>query len=471
MKIITRFSPSPTGSLHIGSVRTAFYSWLFARRYNGIFILRIEDTDLNRSTNKSVLEIFNNLNLLGLHWDKGPYFQTKRISRYKNFIFFMLKKKLAYKCYCTKERLTKLRNYQIKNNIKPKYDRKCRNKNFSSEYSNNSYVVRFKNPKSGVVSFVDKIRGLIQFSNSELDDLIIQRSNGIPTYNFCVVIDDLDSGVTHVIRGEDHINNTPRQINILNALNAKIPVYAHLSMVLDRSGKKLSKRNNVLSIEEYLKNGFLSSSILNYIFRLGWASGNQEIFTLKDMIKNFSLKNIGNSPSIFNEKKLLWFNNYYIKNTLFKFIRLELQKKFKKYMINVDIGPKLESVFDLLKMQCSTLDEIVIKSFYFYKKVNYFHCVYFKKFINNKIYYILHKLYVVLKNIIVWDIYNLSKTFKNICLFFKLSLKDIIVPVRIILTGSISSPSIYIIMCILKKEETLQRIMEAMYYYKKNKLL
>ncbi|WP_343189498.1 glutamate--tRNA ligase [Buchnera aphidicola] len=463
MKVITRFSPSPTGNLHIGNLRTALYSWLFAKHYNGKFILRIEDTDTKRCKKKYIEEIISSLKILGLNWDKGPYFQSERLNKYKKFIFYMLKYNLAYKCYCSKKRLKKLREMQIKKGIKPKYDKKCRNNNKKNFYKKN-FVIRFKNPLSGKVIFFDKIRGKIEFNNNELDDLIIQRNNGLPTYNFCVVIDDLEMGVTHVIRGEDHINNTPRQINILKSLNAKIPVYAHLSMVLDNFGKKLSKRNNSKSLIYYLKNGFFSESLLNYISRLGWSHGNKEIFTINEIIKKFSLNKISNSPSIFNENKLLWYNNYYMNILPKDYVIKELKKKYIKFNIDISFGPDIEKIFSLFKSRVNTLNEIVVNSIYFYKEVNYNNCINYNLYINKDTNIILSRLYVILKYLYPWNVENLSCIIKRLSVIFNIHLPNFLMTLRIILTGLKNSPSIYLIIYILKKKNTLKRIKNFIYY-------
>ncbi|MCV2525636.1 MAG: glutamate--tRNA ligase, partial [Candidatus Lightella neohaematopini] len=271
MSIITRFSPSPTGYLHIGSIRTALYSWLFARNKNGKFILRIEDTDLVRSNKEYYKQhIMDSMTWLGINWDNIPYCQTNRLNRYYSIINYMLKNNIAYKCFCSSNRLNKLRELQLVNKIKPKYDGHCRNIKYTNNSSNN-YVVRFRNPDSGYVIFEDLVRGKILFNNNEIDDLIILRANNIPTYNFCSVIDDYDMGITHIIRGEEHISNTPRQINILKSLGMNLPNYAHLSMLLDKNGKKLSKRNKSTNIMHYYNIGILKEALLNYIIKLGWS--------------------------------------------------------------------------------------------------------------------------------------------------------------------------------------------------------
>nr|GME07298.1 glutamate--tRNA ligase [Ipomoea batatas] len=288
MKIKTRFAPSPTGFLHVGGARTALYSWLFARHHQGEFVLRIEDTDLERSTPEAIEAIMDGMNWLSLDWDEGPYYQTKRFDRYNAVIDEMQEAGTAYKCYCSKERLEALRETQMANGEKPRYDGRCRDSH-EHHAADEPHVVRFRNPQEGSVIFDDQIRGPIEFSNQELDDLIIRRTDGSPTYNFCVVVDDWDMGITHVVRGEDHINNTPRQINILKAIGAQVPVYAHVSMILGDDGKKLSKRHGAVGVMQYRDDGYLPEALLNYLVRLGWSHGDQEIFSVKEMTALFSL--------------------------------------------------------------------------------------------------------------------------------------------------------------------------------------
>ena len=311
MKIKTRFAPSPTGYLHVGGARTALYSWLFSRHAGGEFVLRIEDTDLERSTQDAIDAIMDGMNWLNLDWDEGPYFQTKRFDRYNAVIDEMLEQGTAYKCYCSKERLEALREKQMENGEKPRYDGHCRDSQ-CSHTDDEPHVVRFRNPQEGSVIFDDKIRGPIEFSNQELDDLIIRRTDGSPTYNFCVVVDDWDMEITHVIRGEDHINNTPRQINILKALGAPVPEYAHVSMILGDDGKKLSKRHGAVGVMQYRDDGYLPQALLNYLVRLGWSHGDQEIFSIDEMKEFFTLEAINKSASAFNTEKLQWLNHHYI---------------------------------------------------------------------------------------------------------------------------------------------------------------
>lgn len=366
MKIKTRFAPSPTGYLHVGGARTALYSWLFARNHGGEFVLRIEDTDLERSTPEAIEAIMDGMNWLSLEWDEGPYFQTKRFDRYNAVIDQMLEEGTAYKCYCSKERLEALREEQMAKGEKPRYDGRCRHSH-EHHADDEPCVVRFANPQEGSVVFDDQIRGPIEFSNQELDDLIIRRTDGSPTYNFCVVVDDWDMEITHVIRGEDHINNTPRQINILKALKAPVPVYAHVSMINGDDGKKLSKRHGAVSVMQYRDDGYLPEALLNYLVRLGWSHGDQEIFTREEMIKYFTLNAVSKSASAFNTDKLLWLNHHYINALPPEYVATHLQWHIEQENIDTRNGPQLADLVKLLGERCKTLKEMAQSCRYFYE--------------------------------------------------------------------------------------------------------
>jgi len=465
MKVKTRFAPSPTGNLHIGSMRTALYSWLFARHYNGKFVLRIEDTDLSRSKLISTDSILNGLKWLGLNWDEGPYFQTKRLNRYKEVIHMMLEKGDAYICICSCEKLESIRIKQISRGYKTRYPGICRNLNIK-DVLNKNYVIRFKNPLIGKVTFQDEIRGTIVFDNSELDDLIIQRSNGMPTYNFCVVIDDLDMKITHVIRGEDHINNTPRQINILKSLEAKIPIYAHLSMILDEEGHKISKRNNPVNIIEYYENGFLPEALLNYIVRLGWSCGDKEIFNISEMKTLFNLKSITKSSSNINIKKLLWINKYYINNLPLDYISNLLEDYMKKKDINIKNGPNLKSLVKLLRSRYHTLKEMTDSFRYFYEDFNFFNKIAAEKYLILKNYSILEESYRRMKKLSIWNDCNISKIINDISLKIPVKMKKINMILRVSMTGDMYSPSISSVINLIGREKTLLRIKKAMNYIK-----
>ncbi|RKZ43465.1 MAG: glutamate--tRNA ligase, partial [Gammaproteobacteria bacterium] len=308
----TRFAPSPTGYLHVGGVRTALFSWLYARQQGGQFILRIEDTDRERSTQESVNAILDGMAWLGLQHDEGPFYQTKRFERYHAIIEQLLAEGKAYYCYCSKERLETVRAEYKARKQKPRYDGHCRHLT-TPPSTDIKPVIRFKNPKVGEVVVKDLIKGTVIFNNNELDDLIIARPDGTPTYNFTVVVDDWDMGMTHVIRGDDHLNNTPRQINILEALGASVPQYAHVPMILGSDGQRLSKRHGAVSVMNYKQAGYLPAALLNYLVRLGWSHGDQEIFSIAELIDLFDIQAVHSSPAAFNQDKLLWLNQHYIK--------------------------------------------------------------------------------------------------------------------------------------------------------------
>ncbi|HLB57427.1 MAG TPA: glutamate--tRNA ligase, partial [Gammaproteobacteria bacterium] len=368
MTVVTRFAPSPTGYLHVGGARTALYCWLYTRKMQGKFILRIEDTDLERSTQESVQAILDSMEWLGLAYDEGPYYQTKRFDRYREVIDQLLKEGKAYRCYCSKERLEKLRAEQMENKQKPRYDGFCRDHSVPKE---GEFVVRFRNPDEGVVEFDDLIRGRLSFSNLELDDLIIARSDGTPTYNFTVVVDDWDMKITHVIRGDDHINNTPRQINILRALGATPPLYAHVSMILGSDGKRLSKRHGAVSVMQYREEGFLPEALLNYLVRLGWSHGDQEIFSLAELTQLFDISNINKAPAAFNPEKLVWLNQHYIKTSDPVHVAKELAWHMQKLNIDFARGPALIDIVKAQSERAKTLREMAEKSRYFYENVQY----------------------------------------------------------------------------------------------------
>jgi glutamyl-tRNA synthetase len=310
-KIRTRFAPSPTGFLHIGGARTALFNWLFTRRLGGAFVLRIEDTDQVRSTDESTRAILDAMNWLGLNWDEGPYFQAERVALHRQMVEKLIDEGKAYYCDCTPEELDASRKKALAEGRKPKYDGKCRNRGLKK--STNT-VVRFRCPETGVTVVHDLIKGAISFSNDELDDLIIERSDGYPTYNFAVVVDDAQMGITHVIRGDDHVNNTPKQILLYEALGCDLPLFGHVPMILGADKARLSKRHGATSVMAYRDMGFLPEALVNYLVRLGWSHGDQEIFTTEELVREFSLEAVGKSPAVFNPEKLLWLNQHYIKN-------------------------------------------------------------------------------------------------------------------------------------------------------------
>ncbi|MFZ5533892.1 MAG: glutamate--tRNA ligase [Pseudomonadota bacterium] len=371
MTVVTRFAPSPTGHLHIGGARTALFSWLHAHRMGGRFILRIEDTDRERSTDEYVEAILEGMAWLGLTHDEGPYYQTRRFDRYREVIARMLAEGSAYHCYCSRERLEALRAEQMAAKDKPRYDGLCRDRH-DPPPEGVSPVVRFRNPVDGQVVFEDLVRGSIAFDNTELDDLIIARSDGTPTYNFTVVVDDADMGVTHVIRGDDHINNTPRQINLLRALGVTPPVYAHVPMILGADGQRLSKRHGAVSVLQYRDEGYLPEALLNYLVRLGWSHGDQEIFSRPEMIALFDLTAVHRAPSTFNPDKLLWLNQHYLKTADPAYVAEHLRPHLARLDVDPDAGPDLAGIVCALRERSKTLVEMAEGArFFFADQVTY----------------------------------------------------------------------------------------------------
>ncbi len=366
MTTVTRFAPSPTGLLHIGGVRTALFSWLYARRTGGQFILRIEDTDLERSTPEAVQVILEGMKWLGLEHDQGPYYQTQRFDRYKAVIADMLAAGTAYHCYCSKEDLDAMRADQQARKEKPRYDGRCRHGKGPGPASGRAPVVRFKHPEEGATVVEDVVHGAVTFQNKELDDLIIARSDGTPTYNFCVVVDDADMGVTHVIRGDDHLNNTPRQLNMLLALGRKPPVYAHVPMILGPDGAKLSKRHGAVSVLEYQDQGYLPEALLNYLVRLGWSHGDQEFFTPEEMIAAFDVRDINKSASALNPEKMLWLNQQHLIRADPKTVVPHLRWHLAKLGVEARDDALLEGIVLAQRERSKTLKEMAEGSRFFF---------------------------------------------------------------------------------------------------------
>jgi len=459
MTMITRFAPSPTGYLHVGGARTALYCWLYAQKTQGKFILRIEDTDLERSTQESVQAILDGMKWLNLSYDEGPYYQTKRFDRYEEVIAQLLKEGKAYRCYCSKERLEKLREEQTANKEKPRYDGFCRDRKDQPE---GPYVIRFKNPLEGVVEFDDLIRGKVSFSNTELDDLIIARSDGTPTYNFTVVVDDWDMKITHVIRGDDHINNTPRQINILRALGAIPPSYAHVPMILGSDGKRLSKRHGAVGVMQYREDGFLPEALLNYLVRLGWSHGDQEIFSIQEMIQYFDIHDINNSPAAFNTEKLLWLNQHYIKNSDPEHVAKELAWHMQQLDIDVTQGPALTDIVKAQAERAKTVREMAEKSRYFYSDSVEYNPDAVSKHLTPDVKPALVAVQAALSELKEWNKETIHQTILNIAEKMELKIGKIAQPLRIAVTGDVVSPSIDLTLCLLGQERVLARLNKAL---------
>lgn len=459
VKVRTRFAPSPTGYLHLGGARTALYSWLFAKHNQGEFVLRIEDTDIERSTPEATQAILESMEWLKLSWEHGPYYQTKRFDRYNEVIDQMLEDGLAYRCYCSKERLEDLRNQQEENKEKPRYDRHC-----LDDHEHNieePHVVRFKNPQTGSVIFDDAVRGKIEIKNSELDDLIIRRTDGAPTYNFCVVIDDWDMGITHVVRGEDHINNTPRQINILEALGAPIPVYAHVSMINGDDGKKLSKRHGAVNVMQYRDEGYLPEALINYLVRLGWGHGDQEIFSEEEMIKFFELSHVSRSASTFRMDKLQWLNQHYICNLPKDYVAKELAWHYAQLNIDTSNGPALTEIIEMLGERSKTLKEMAENSRYFFEEFSEFDEKAAKKHFKAGAIKPLETVKEKLAQISVWNLENTHKAIEDTASELEVGMGKVGMPLRVAVTGAGQSPSMDVTLVAIGKDRVLTRIQRA----------
>ena len=460
MTIRTRFAPSPTGYLHIGGARTALFSWLYARKHGGAFILRIEDTDLTRSTVESVNAILEGMTWLGLDYDEGPFYQTHRFDRYREVIDQLLTQGHAYRCYCTRERLDALREQQMAQKQKPRYDGHCRHR---TDGSDAPYVIRFKNPQTGSVVVDDMIRGRVVVNNSELDDLIIARSDGTPTYNLTVVVDDLDMGINHVIRGDDHLNNTPRQINILQALDADTPRYAHVPMILGEDGKRLSKRHGAVSVMQYREQGFLPEALLNYLVRLGWSHGDQEIFGLEEMIELFDVEHVNNSASTFNPGKLQWLNQHYLKHSEPVHIAHHLSWHFGQRDIDPSVGPDVLEVIKAQQERAKTLVDMVESSVFFYRDIDTYDEKAARKNLKGEARAVLIELRGRLERAL-WSSESIHQAVIDTAEQLDMKMGKVAQPLRVAVTGGTVSPSIDVTVWLIGRERTLQRIDRAMAY-------
>ncbi|MFA0029228.1 glutamate--tRNA ligase [Vibrio breoganii] len=465
MTVKTRFAPSPTGFLHVGGARTALYSWLYAKNQGGEFVLRIEDTDLERNSQEAVDAILEGMEWMGLDWDEGPYFQSKRFDRYNECIDQLLAEDKAYKCYASKELLEEIRAEQEANKEAPRYDAnhpKVVEANAQAK-DGDDYVVRFRNPKEGSVVFEDQIRGRIEIGNDQMDDLIIRRTDGAPTYNFVVVVDDWDMGITHVVRGEDHINNTPRQINIYKALNAPVPTFAHCAMILGDDGAKLSKRHGAVSVMQYRDEGYLPNALNNYLVRLGWSHGDQEIFSKEEMIEFFSLNAISKSASAFNTDKLLWLNNHYIKTSEPEYVAKHLQWHLDQQNLNTDKGPAITEVITLVGERCNTLVELAEQVRYFYEDFSEFEAGAAKKHLRGVAKGPLELALAKAEALTNWSTDAIKDgVIKAVCDELEIGMGKIGMPLRVAVTGGGQSPSVDAVMELIGKERVIARIKLAL---------
>ena len=459
MTVRTRFAPSPTGFLHIGGARTALFSWAYARKHGGKFILRIEDTDVARSTPEAVQAILDGMSWLGLGWDEGPFYQMQRIYRYKEVIQQLLDAGKAYYCYTSPEELTQMREAQMAAGLKPRYDGTWRpeeGKNLPTPQAGIQPVVRFRNPLTGVVAWDDQVKGRIAISNEELDDFIIARADGTPTYNFCVVVDDWDMGITHVIRGDDHVNNTPRQINLLHALGATVPQYAHLSMILGDDGQKLSKRHGAVSVMQYDEDGYLPEAVLNYLARLGWSHGDDEIFSMEQFCQWFDLDHITPSAAQFNTEKLNWLNAHYMKLADPVRIATEVAKRLALRDIATENGADLVRVVELYRERVSTLNELADAVEYFYQQIHPTQEV-LDKHLTAEVRPVMQALMGQLATA-EWVTEAIHGVIEQAVTSNGLKFPKVAMPLRVMLTGGAQSPSIDAVMALLGKDETLRRM-------------
>jgi glutamyl-tRNA synthetase len=457
----TRFAPSPTGYLHIGGARTALFSWAYARLHKGVFVLRIEDTDLERSTPESVQAILDGMKWLGLDYDEGPFYQMQRMERYKEVIQQLLDEGKAYHCYASKEELDAMRAEQEAAGLKPRYDRRWRPEpgvTLPAPPAGVNPVVRFKTPLDGSVVIDDLVKGKVVVHNTELDDLIIARSDGTPTYNFSVVVDDWDMQITHVIRGDDHLNNTPRQINMLKALGAPLPQYAHVPMILGADGERLSKRHGAVSVMQYLEDGYLPEALLNYLARLGWARGDEEVFDMAQFVEWFNLEAISKSPAKFNPEKLLWLNQQYIKKT----DKQRLADLAKPFMArdccdcDTATGPDLAEVADLLRDRVNTIEELADAAVYFYRQLDPAPEL-VAQHVGADNLPALHDFADKLQNC-EWNRTAIHDLIKSSATAHGLKMPKIAMPLRVLVTGEAQTPSVDAVLMLIGREEVLRRL-------------
>jgi glutamyl-tRNA synthetase len=460
MTVRTRFAPSPTGFLHIGGLRTALFCWLYARRHGGKYVLRIEDTDLERSTAAAIQQILDGLAWAGLDHDEGPFYQTRRFGRYREVIELLLAQGSAYRCYCTKEELEQMRAEQTARGEKPRYDGRWRDRSDSREAI--PHVVRFKNPLMGEVVVDDVVHGRVVFQNSELDDLIIARSDGTPTYNFCVVVDDMDMQITHVIRGDDHLNNTPRQMNMLLALGRQPPTYAHLPMILGSDGAKLSKRHGAVSVLQYRDEGYLPEAVLNYLARLGWSHGDQEIFSIDEMVRLFDIADVNKSASAFDGEKLAWLNQQHMMRAPVARVAAVLRWHLEREGIQADDGLQLEQIVLAQRERAKTVKEMAANSLFFFRAPAAYDDKALRKHVTPDVLDWLKEVVAGLGEMKDWRAESIHGFISALATARGASLGKLAQPIRLAVCGGTVSPPIDATLAILGKSESLARIAKAM---------
>ncbi|MCB0309265.1 MAG: glutamate--tRNA ligase [Bdellovibrionales bacterium] len=454
MKPIVRFAPSPTGFLHIGGARTALFNYLYAKRFGGQFVLRIEDTDQARSTDEATKAILDGLRWFGLKWDTGPFFQSKRTDIYKKYLEILVNQEKAYRCYCTVEELQERRKRQLQEKKPPKYDGRCRS--FIGQQLDKPYVWRFLVPKGQTV-VRDLIKGDVVFNNEELEDLILARADGSLTYNFVVVVDDIDMGITHVIRGDDHLNNTPKQILIYEAFGKPIPAFAHVPLILGQDKQRLSKRHGATSVQSYRDMGYLPEAMINFLVRLGWSHGDQEIFSMDYLIENFDLEHIGKSAGVFNPEKLLWLNQHYIKSLPSGYL-MDILSTFIPMTQAQKSSESALKLLEAMRERAKTMKEMAdLSRFYFVDQIDIPSDLQ-EKYFKSSLTPALKSLQNELSALNVFDEESLKPLFEKVLHQCQMKMKDLAQPLRVILTGSTISPGIYELMAILGKDRVLQRL-------------
>ena len=459
MTVVTRFAPSPTGLLHIGGVRTALFCWLYARHHGGKFILRVEDTDRERSTDEAVRVILEGMQWLGLTADEGPYYQTQRFDRYRAVLAQLLSAGRAYRCYCSRQELDAMRQRQLAARQKPRYDGRCRDRQDTPEGI--TPTIRFRNPLEGAVTVEDQIHGPVVFQNSELDDLIIARSDGNPTYNFCVVVDDMDMGVTHVIRGDDHLNNTPRQMNMLRALDARIPAYAHVPMILGADGAKLSKRHGAVSVLQYQEEGYLPDALLNYLVRLGWSHGDQEVFTREEMIAAFDIRDVNKAAAAFNPEKLQWLNQQHMMRAPVTQLAAGLRASLARLEVRSDEMPLLEGVAIAQRERARTLKEMAQNSRFFFQDFAQYDDKAARKHLTPDAVPVLAALNMELTALPEWNASAIQIVLDAVAGRNGLPLGKVAQPLRVAVSGTAISPPIDLTVALLGREKSLARLQRA----------
>jgi len=461
MTVRTRFAPSPTGYLHVGGARTALFSWLYARRHGGAFVLRIEDTDRERSTRESVDAILEGLAWLGLDWDEGPFFQSERLERYAEAAGRLLEKGRAYRCYCPRERIERLRTEQLARKEKPRYDGRCRRRS-EPPPAGVTPVVRFANPLDGLVLVDDLVKGRLRFDNAELDDLVILRGDGTPTYNFCVVVDDADMGVTHVIRGDDHVNNTPRQVNILEALGTAPPAYAHVPMILGPDGARLSKRHGAVSVMQYHDDGYLPEALLNYLVRLGWSHGDREIFSLDEMVALFDIADVHRAAAAFDPEKLLWLSHHYVKQSDPTHVAQHLRRQLGRIGIDPEEGPPPEQVVLGFRERAKTLREMAEASAFVYRDFDAYDEKAAAKHLSAAARPLLAAVRDGLAALDAWTAEAIQPVVEAAASAAGVGLGKLAQPLRVAVSGRAASPPIDVTLALAGKARTLARIDRAL---------